>query len=316
MNQFGIIGAGQLGTRHMQALALLKEEAIVWIVDTSAAALELAAKRWQEAGSPGHITVKMTDSISNLPAELSIVVIATSAGTRRLVIEALLKQCKVTYLVIEKFLFNSQADFDAVQNLLEQHQTKAWVNCPRRMYPGYQKLKKSLQVPIEINVKGISWGLACNSIHWLDLMHYLNPAKQYTVKGELGAVIESKRPGYIEFNGSLLIRDEYHNTLHLFCEEGINVAMEVELKEENGKLIRIEEGKQAIHFETGKQDVFPVWRQSEMTNKVVEQLMTTGECELTPYNESSVLHQALFTFFLRHYNQLKNTPDNKLCPIT
>src|SRR5688500_3624970 len=117
MNQFAIIGAGQLGTRHMQALALLKEEAMVWIVDTSATALELATKRWQEAGSPEHITIKLINSIQELPAELSIVVIATNASVRRVVIEELLKHCKVTYLVIEKFLFNRGADFDAMQNL-------------------------------------------------------------------------------------------------------------------------------------------------------------------------------------------------------
>lgn len=316
MNQLAIIGAGQLGTRHLQALALLKEKTIVWVIDTSAAALELADKRWQEVGSPSHIRIKFINSITNLPAELSVAVIATNAGARKIVIETLLKQCKVTYLVIEKFLFNSLADFDAVQDLLNKNKVKAWVNCPRRMYPGYQRLKNSLQFPVEIYVSGTNWGLACNSIHWLDLLHYLNPAKQYVVTGELGPIIESKRPGYIEFNGYLLIGDEHNNSLRLSCEEGVSVSSCVEVKETNGGLTRVDEARQVINTATGSQDIFSVWKQSEMTNKVVEQLITTGDCQLTPYSESSDLHKVLFSFLLQHYNQLNNTSDNKLCPIT
>jgi hypothetical protein len=316
MNQFAIIGSGQLGTRHLQALALLKKEAEVWIVDTSTTALDLAAKRWKEVGAPEHVSVILINSISQLPPKLSVVVIATNAGVRKMVIEELLSQKQVSYLLIEKFLFNNLVDFDAIQELLNSKNVKAWVNCPRRMFPGYQHLKTSIRSPLEIHVKGTNWGLACNSIHWLDLFHYLSPAKEYSISGKLGPTIESKRPGYIEFNGSLLICDEHQNSLYLSCAEGTTVSMEVTIQEKNGRLIQVDESLQTISHEINTENPFPIWRQSEMTNKVVEELLTTGSCNLTTYTDSSFLHQVLFNFFLKHYNQLNNTPHNKLCPIT
>jgi predicted dehydrogenase len=316
MNQFAIIGSGQLGSRHLQALAQLNYAATVWVVDISDDSLALAKKRWAEAGQPEHVTVNYIHTIKELPEELAAVIVATNAGTRRAVIEELLDTCQVPYLLIEKFLFNTFQDYDAIGKLLAEKQVKAWVNCPRRMYPGYKSLKEKLNGPIEIHVSGAAWGLACNSIHWLDLMNFLQPGKNYTITGELGEIQPSKRSGYLEFFGSLEIRDENDNVLILACEEGDTTYAEIHISGNDHEQYYIVETKQQIFFDRNDPKPFTVLNQSQLTGEVLEQMIYTGDCELTPYADSAKLHKTVLKYFLKHYNQKINSVENQLCPIT
>lgn len=326
MNQIAIIGSGQLGSRHLQAMASLKQEARVWVADVSPQSLALARQRWSEAGAPEHVHVEFVTSIDLLPSRLSAAIIATNAGIRRQVIEDLLEHCTVPYLVIEKFLFNSLEDFDETAVLLEHHKVKAWVNCPRRMYPGYQSLASYLEAPVRIQVSGSSWGLACNSIHWLDLLNFLQPSLKYFIAGgELSEPHPSKRAGYLEFFGSLEIKDEWGNSLELVCEKGETVFADIIIsgnKDGQYQQFHISEQQQLIlpEAKTEEQEpepeAFITYNQSQLSGRLLEQIMATGNCDLTTYKQSASLHKLLLKFFLRTYNKATNSVENKLCPIT
>src|SRR4029077_20318051 len=136
--------------------------------------------------------------------------IATSADVRRQVIEELLQRTRVRFFILEKVAFQSIPDFDAVMRLLKTKGAKAWVNCSyRRKFSIYQKIKQSIGPGerVVFNLSGGAWGLACNSIHFLDIFSYLTGTTDLRVDGSgLDAKVQpSKREGFIELTGTLKV---------------------------------------------------------------------------------------------------------------
>ena len=89
-----------------------------------------------------------------------------------------LKKNKVKYIIFEKVLFQKVEEYHSVDMLLNRYKTRGWVNCHRRIYPTYQNLKELLfgEELVDMEVVGNGWGLACNSVHFIDLYAYLTSA--------------------------------------------------------------------------------------------------------------------------------------------
>jgi hypothetical protein len=56
-------------------------------------------------------------------------------------------------------VFQKEEDFVAVKKLIDDKNIKAWVNCPRRMWPFYQQLREKLKeaIMVDLKVKGSNW---------------------------------------------------------------------------------------------------------------------------------------------------------------
>lgn len=206
-----IIGAGQLGSRHLQAMTLTNIPLSLEIVDPNQESLNTAEKRYKEM-PPNPLIKNITfhKDINDLYSTLDVVIVSTTSKCRHLVIEQLFAQKQVKYLILEKVLFPKLNDYDEVQKLLLKHKVKAWVNCGRRMMSFYRNLKDILQTEknFVMTVSGTNWGLACNSIHFLDIYAFLSNQDQFKFDIEYldDNWINSKRSGYIEFTGSFRIK--------------------------------------------------------------------------------------------------------------
>ena len=110
--------------------------------------------------------------------EYYVTIIATTAGIRAIVTQKLLEKNKVKHIIFEKVLFQKVEEYHCVDMLLNRYKTRGWVNCPRRIYPTYQNLKELLfgEESVDMEVVGNGWGLACNSVHFIDLYAYLTSA--------------------------------------------------------------------------------------------------------------------------------------------
>lgn len=125
-----IIGAGNLGSRHLQALALTDIPLAVQVVDPSEKSLDVAKERWQEMPiNPLVERVTFHKELDELNGNFDVVIVATSSKPRRAVVEKLLAKNKVRYMILEKVLFPRLSDYEDVGRLLERHNVKAWVNC-------------------------------------------------------------------------------------------------------------------------------------------------------------------------------------------
>lgn len=321
--QIGIIGTGNLGIRHLQAMALLKESCRITVMDINKEALLRAEAVWRETEGADRHDIHFVSEIASMPRELDAVVAATASNVRRSVMEALLAHARVSYLILEKVLFQRLEDYSAMQELLEKKQVRAFVNCPRRMYPVYERIKKKLENAhtMEIMASGSDWRLGCNGIHMLDLIAYLAGMERITVdiSGLEPECLPSRRKGFLEIAGTIqgsLGRCRAFS-LASYPAEGIPASTVIL---SDICWYRILEGKRELEFadaSTGwewKKERFEMPYQSRLTNLALEELFSGGSCRLTAFEESCRLHLALEEQLIPWFE--KRGGEKGLCPIT
>lgn len=321
--KIGIIGAGNLGIRHLQALALLKEACQITVMDINREALRKAEIVFKGTQGAWKHEACFVSGIRFMPAAMDIVIIATSADVRRNVIEELLEQAHVFYLVLEKVLFQHLDDYEAVASLLERKQVKAFVNCPRRMHPICASLKQKLADAQEMEIMycASDWSLGCNAIHILDFIAYL--AGSQDIEIDISALDpqyqQSKRSGFLEITGT--IRGSMGRcrafSLSSYRKQGFPVSTVIL---SDTCRIHMMEWKKELEYadaSTGwewKKQSFEIPYQSHLTNLAVEELLSSGNCRLTSFEESSRLHIALERKLIPYFERQGVEPG--LCPIT
>ncbi|MTI84035.1 MAG: hypothetical protein FH756_09020 [Firmicutes bacterium] len=322
-----IIGAGEIGSRHLQALALIDRPINVYVVDVNHDSLLKAKERFLEV-STNRVTyvpkVNFLTDISNLPVFLDVTIIATNSDIRHTVIKQLLYNTTVNCLIIEKFLFQSLVDYKEIGELFKKKNIKAWVNCPRRLWKFYYNLKLKLSEcrSIELNVTGSNWGLGCNSIHFLDLIAYFTGDQDFNLYSDKldDKIVPSKRKRFIEFTGTLYGQSVNGNRILLTSNHDNNDPLTVKvISDKVHYVVREGEKKAWIAEETNKWHFnevrFDFNHQSELTHLVVQRLLDNGQCNLPGYEESSHLHKAIMKPFLTHLKNLTGR-DATQCPIT
>lgn len=296
----GIIGAGQLGSRHLQALALIEKSLNIYVVDSNIDALRVSEERFNEVDIFKNKNLFLEQSISTLPESLEFVVIATTSRERLSVLKSLLENRNIKYILLEKFLFPKEEDYFIAQQLILEKKVTVYINCTRRMWNGYKLLKKELSLAkqMELIVNGADWNMASNSIHFLDLFHFLTPELSdvsIITKDLDNDIINNKRQGYVEFTGQLIAEMENGNRMSLNCNVGSNDKFLITIKTDQ-TIYNIDEQKQEIN-NNGAIYEFPQYYQSGLTNIVFEKLIKDGQCDLTPFNESMKYHLLLLKSF-------------------
>jgi hypothetical protein len=309
MKRIIIAGAGQIGSRHLQGLLLSRHDMEIEIAEPLEANRKLAMEKALQVVKYGEkkITfVNSADLLSSEPADLAI--IATNSDVRAEVVSMVLSRTSVKYLILEKVVYQSVREFDSQIGLIEKAGTMAWVNCPRRVYPFYLRLKEETGSPENffMTVSGSNWGLACNSVHFIDLFYYLTAhSGDHEVKAIFNpGFIESKRSGYMEYTGDLLIAGNKSGLLlRSFRNGGIPVHTDISvpgcryvISESAGYVVKYSESNK---FKPELEEVkFPF--QSELTGIYADSLFDSGRCSLTPLAESRKYHNILFDALGQH----------------
>jgi len=319
-----LIGVGGIGYRHFQALMRISVPVNIWLVDPSPLALQRAKEYLESISNKNIMSVVFSERMPDDLKTVDLAIIATTSLPRRAVIESLLSHASVRYLILEKFLFPKVKDYGEVVDILGKKDVVTYVNCPRRIYPGYKELRKRLagEKRIEAHIGGVNWGLGCNAIHYLDILDYLvdSDGEKPLCSGSIDdTILASKRGGYIEFSGKLI--GSISDKLDFEIESASSGTKPLEIciatddtyfriNEQAGKLWTTSR----IPGVTEEKD-FPVPFQSELTHVVAERLFTEGVTELTPFNRSCELHLALLKVFLDKFNSLREDQTDT-CPIT
>lgn len=315
-----IIGAGQLGSRHLQGLKLAKLPMNIYVVDSSQESLEVAKSRYEEVAENTKIEhISYLTQISDLTTELDLVIVATGSAPRRAIIETLLKHSTVKNFVLEKFLFQKLSDYTAVESLLKEKEllSKTWVNCPRRMFDYYKELKQHncFNKPCEMEVRGNGWGLACNAVHFVDVFALLTGETEWTFEVEPNSkIVDSKRAGYIEIVGAVIGKSKNGYSIKLIDRPDIDVPIITTFKSANGTEIILDEVNSHIIIGDTTKDI-NIRYQSGLTGEVAEQILNENYSDLTPYQESAKLHTAFLEAVVEFYNTQTNSKGDN-CPIT
>ena len=319
MYHIAIIGAGQLGRRHLEGLIKSNASISIHVVDVyekSRRAVEEIIINKNGCLLP---QIQVYSSIGALPSKLDLAIVATSANERMEVVIELLRSCEIQHLILEKFLFNDSQHYQPATELFDTFGVTAWVNLPRRHFDVYRDLRDHTQKNqlLKFIVKGGDWGMGSSSIHFLDLVQFLTGktvVDNFHSNFDVG-VIYSKRQEYVEFTGEIFGKVGTTNfTLKSIrnSTEPLSIIMEFDqetvlIQENLAKLTRTVHGLDEIVN-------IRLPYQSEITGEIADQLLSTGSCNLTPYSESVDAHLILLDAFAQHSGDVSDK--RVFCAIT
>lgn len=321
MRNIMIIGAGQLGSRHLQGALLSKYALNITVIDLSKDSLEIAESRAAEVKYGNNDSkVNFSQTIES-GMQVDICIIATTANVRFQVFKELVSKCTVNNIIFEKVLFQTKKEYEDTEALLALNNIKAWVNCPRRIFPTYQKIQQLLvnETKIAMKMVGSNWGMACNSIHFIDLFSFITNSTDISIDfSQLDDnIIPSKRGGYYEVNGIIKGEDTKGRTFKLECLESNKIESLVVITSENFKVTVKETGGELIIEENGQAlvtDYTPLF-QSQLTHKNLEEIFEIFNSSLTTFRDSSRLHIPFISGIQQHI-ELNLGKSLSCCPIT
>lgn len=326
MRRILLIGAGNIGVRHLQGLRLVQEPIYITVVDPNSESHIKALRLFEEVNPDysfnGELEFK---TIMPKSGSYDVAIIATGSNVRRQVTETMLASLEVRYIVFEKVLFQKLEDFEFIQKLLDSRGIEAYVNCPRRMFPFYKNLKAQLKEsnePVELMFSGKNWGLACNSIHRIDLFAFLTSQNITGIsnQGLEKKIATSKRQGFIELFGRIEATNEKNDIMVATSFENGNAPnLQVINTPSNRYMILEKENYMYCSSSetewTWERKEFKKIPQSKLTNTFIEQLLNQGNCELTSYEESTIHHTFFLKAVLGHMSEVLNEKV-EICPIT
>lgn len=316
MNTILIAGAGQLGSRHLQGVKTSKHELDIWVYDLSNESLKIAEERYNQVES-NNKSAHFINALDVVPSEIDVVIVASSSKPRAAIISAILASKTVKYMVLEKFLFPRLSEYEEIGSLIRQKQVKTWVNCPRRMWHGYETIKQIIDnnKPIEYLYEGGEWGMCCNTIHFVDIFMHLNGMKNLSVNlnGLIPEVADSKRAGYVEVHGTEVFTTANGSVLKLTSLHDYKGESHLVIRNGN-TAIEYNEGKGVITV-NGETITVPVHFQSGLSGILVDELIETGMCRLASYDQSASYHIAYLSEIAPFINRIKGWESDS-CPIT
>ncbi len=297
-----IIGAGQLGRRHLQGLVKSKQNLLIHVVDPFLGSRKMVEEFIASADIDLSTKIKIHSTLGELSGDLDFVVVATTASERLNAIEQVTSVCKIQHMVLEKFLFNDSTEYPRAEALIRQHNINAWVNTPRRSFEVYRQLREQTcdDRLLHLSVDGGDWGLCCNSVHFVDLAQYLSGGIElHTLKSKFDEdVMSSKREGYVELTGELSGKVGLAS-FSLRSIRGSEKPITLALYYERQTVFIVEDLGSIWHVDRDRvqKKTFRIPYQSEMTGLIADQLLGSGTCDLTSFVNSVAAHVPLLHIF-------------------
>ena len=300
-----ICGAGNLGRRYLEGVLRCDSAEVVHVYDISDDSLNACAEVVRQFGrgcsSRPTAEVCMHGAINALPVGLDLAIVATSADVRPQLVDELSSHARVGHYVLEKVLAQDESGLDRLVDVTSTSQ--AWVNMPRRMMDWHRRLYYSIRGngPISMVVSGGDWGLACNAVHFMDLLAWWSGAAPRAVDTNLlePAWSPAKRKGFWEVHGSMSVTYADGSLLILNADHSTEpVTIEADV---GGTIWQIDESEGVAHRSDGFSQPGALEFQSAMTPRLVESILTSGTCALPTLGASVGIHRVLLQGLSDHW---------------
>lgn len=298
-----IAGAGQIGSRYLQGLAKVSMPLNILIVDSAPESLARAESRWREvvANDSAH-NLSLQCHLDQLPFEVTLAIVATTADRRSQIVSELAGRARVSYWVLEKVLAQSDCQIREIENAVAAS-NGCWVNTPMYMWSLYQRLRSACEGggPIHAIYEDVR-GLACNTIHYLDLVSRWNGASPVRIDTSRvdGPWHEAERKGFFEIWGQLDVSFSDGSQLSVTSKEHDRCYRSKLITQEN--VWGIHEQKGFASNELGDRIEGNCELQSVLTPRLVESILATGTCPLPTLAQSAVQHRAYLRDLIAHWN--------------
>lgn len=310
-----IIGLGNIGKRHLQAISKLNSLEKIQCFDIDKNALDSVFSFCKENGSHFN-NIELTMDFEKILKEITkdtLVIIATTAKGRKQLIEKVIIKNPLA-IISEKPLCQSLEEYDEIKNLSKRNNVHIYVNFNRRLFPVYQQLRKEIEE--EEGKEGkvfksvFSGGMSCSGIHLMELVTWLFNVKNYRILYSKNiSVFESKRKGYYDFAGEMILALDKKNLCCLKATEADNLfSIAITTK---GKEYTIYENvdKIVISDISGNVKISPIKKihTSETTDKVFTQIAANKNTSLLPdIYQAYLAHKMLFDYMQFHGQEKVN----------
>jgi hypothetical protein len=216
MKKIIVIGTGNLGKRYLQAILGNKGEFRCFCYDKNPEALNSVDSFLKNNDvSVSRLTKRISfDQIMNDIDKQSLVIVSSTAQDRMGLVSRITEKIPES-MIIEKPVTQNLEDFLTVARLCNEAGIKAYTHYTLRFQPFCKVLKDMIRAdqPFEMTSVLPAMGIACVSIHYIDLFFWLFNISTPSLAAfsYLGAY-EQKRKGFYDMYGELIIRSEKSGT--------------------------------------------------------------------------------------------------------
>lgn len=293
----------------MQGLASCSHPLRIYVIDINPDSLQVTRQRWDEVSfrDGSNKIVSYHSGLDDCPKKIDLVIHATTAKKRVDLITSIKNCAFVHYWILEKVLVQSPKELDQLLEIFDEN-SRVWVNLPRRDLKWHALIRDKIShdSPLHLKVFGKAWGLACNSIHYLDMLSWFSGESLMNISTEKlsNEWIEAKRHGNWEIMGELIAQFSGGSTATLSVEWGESTDLCYEFELQDGDFTwRIDEENGVAIRSDGLSIPGRLPYQSEVTPLLVDRILATGQCELPTLAVSAEIHRVFLDAMLSHFRK-------------
>ncbi len=169
--------------------------------------------------------------------------------------------------------------------------------------PLYHQIRNNfeLDAPIHMQLTGGNWGMACNAIHFLELLVWFTgeTLDEVDTSGLDAIWVASKRPGFSEINGRLSATFSKGSTLALSCIAR-DFPLVISIKTSTAT-ITVDEHQGHASDDKGRVIHGEMKLQSALSGPIADSILGYGNCDLPTLASSAVAHRRFLNAMLAHY---------------
>ncbi|MGI0015711.1 MAG: Gfo/Idh/MocA family oxidoreductase [Nitrososphaera sp.] len=323
MKRIVLVGCGNIGSRHLQAIAKLPFPCSVQIIEPSETAQRIAKSRLAEVP---HFTNKIdfhwNVSLRDLKSESDLTIVATSSAGRVEIINQLFELGHSRFL-IEKMVCQSAKEYEFLTRRMRSFNAKGWVNIPRRYYASYQNIRQHFRGDsLQMSVVAGNEGLGSNAIHFIDLFCWFSNEPRLELSGDLleKQLFPNKRgENLLEFAGTIAGGSAGGSSLNIsflsssdrmplivsICSKGAHIIV----NETEGQLFKLTAESRPLG------EKFKTEFVSDTTTRIADEILNRDTCSLPTVQDSYFGHAELFRIFNAHVKKITGE-ERELCPVT
>lgn len=309
-----IVGCGAIGMWHLKGLELSNGPVRVLCVDKDPAAfgkLQNFFKKYPIEKKDFVFDFCHFSNHSKVGGRLfDLAIIATTADSRDDLLEDLVKRVQSYLWICEKPIAQSSTRSAKAVRLMSK--VNCFVNHPRRLMPLYKNLKSRVVVgePLEFSYACSNLGLACNSSHFVDLVHWLTGEMPQSV--DISKLNDfwrpTKREGFWDIDGELKVKFSGGSKLTLTSGPS-DKERQFEVKSDDLIFCRVNESLGTISIGDDKNLDLGFLGQSEITGKLLDDWCKFKTCGLTPLGIASDCNSVITDGLLEHWNKICERKD-------
>ncbi len=322
-----IVGCGELGSRHLQAVATLPEVGEIEVVDPRPEGLQLGRERVAEVEErqPGTV-YRWLSSLEEASPGGDLCIVATQADVRCQVVYRVVDTLQYSSFLLEKLVAQSVRDYESLLGFSKRKALAVWVNCKTRVHPSHMQVKAHLDPadPIVFTVVAGNHGLANNGIHAADLFAFYDGATRIESAGaSIDPILHcSKRgKGVFDLSGSLQGLSMKGSRLTVCFAADHEAPMQYMVWSRRYRAV-VDDMMKWFYESTAESGWS--WRHvpyeanlmvSNMTRAFAADILKSDHCSLPTLQECFPAHRFILTELRPHFSKLLKTEVERL-PVT